>query len=88
MELKRVKTGLTRWQVGRARFKLFFEIQTQFKLVNSKWKTSIAPKIFKLFMGLDLNILNNIQNWVDFKFWIEFMTKILEHISIWIFYEF
>jgi hypothetical protein len=36
---------------------------------NSKFKmeASRAPKIFKLFMGLNVNILNNFLHWVDFK---------------------
>jgi hypothetical protein len=53
--------------------KVFYKIQNQLKLVNSKWTPATAPKIFKLCMRLDLNIPNNFLSWVDFIFPTELM---------------
>jgi hypothetical protein len=49
-------------------YKFSFQFPIQLKVLNSKWKPSLAPQILKLYMLLDLNILNNFINWVDFKF--------------------
>jgi hypothetical protein len=61
---------------------IFSTIETQLKHVNSELKLSHAPKILKLCMRLDFNILNNFLHWVDFKFSTEFLLKILEQIPI------
>jgi hypothetical protein len=48
------------------------KIQNQLKLVNYKIHSSLTPKIFKLCMGLYLNIMNNFLHLVNFKFSTEF----------------
>jgi hypothetical protein len=45
----------------------------QLKLVNLDPVPSRGLKLFKLCMRLDLNILNNFLNWVDFKFLVDHM---------------
>jgi hypothetical protein len=79
-----VVTGAHGWKPAwavdwwaRPGYKFSFQFPIQPKFVNFKWKPSLAPKIFNLCMWLDLNILNNFLNWVDFnsqqnayhKFW-------------------
>jgi hypothetical protein len=59
--------------VGPAWFEDFFNIQNQLKLAHLKQMPSKCSKILKLGKGLDLNILNNFLNWVDFKFPTEFI---------------
>jgi hypothetical protein len=48
--------------------KFFFQIQNKLKILKSKQTPSVARKISKFCVRLDLNILNNFLNWVDFKF--------------------
>jgi hypothetical protein len=48
--------------------KFFFQIQNKLKILKSKQTPSVAQKISKFCVRLDLNILNNFLNWVDFKF--------------------
>jgi hypothetical protein len=52
------------------------------KLSNLEQRPLLASKISKLCIKLDLNILSNFPNWLDFKISIEFMLKSLEHIQI------
>jgi hypothetical protein len=61
--------------VGPAQFNFFCNIQTQQKLVNSKWKPSHAPKTLKCCMMLDWKIINNFFNCTDFKLPIEINLK-------------
>jgi hypothetical protein len=58
---------------GPGSVKQFSNFQTPLKIVNPKKKPSLAQKIFKLCVLLDLNILNNFISWVDFKFSTKYM---------------
>jgi hypothetical protein len=53
--------------------KYFSKIQTQLKIVTLNPVPSRCPKILKLYMEIDLNILNNFFDWVDLKFPTEYM---------------
>jgi hypothetical protein len=58
---------------GPAQFGIFPIFQKQLEIVNSKQTSFGAPKILKLCMMLDLSILSNFFNWVDFEFPTQFM---------------
>jgi hypothetical protein len=63
--VKRVRGPLA---CGPARVRNVSNIQNQLKFVNSNLVPSLGLKIFKLFMMLYFNILNNFLNWFDFEF--------------------
>jgi hypothetical protein len=57
--------------LGRAQsqFQTVFLInQIASTLCNSDSLLSLVPKIFKLCMGLDLNVMNNFDHWLSFQF--------------------
>jgi hypothetical protein len=56
------------------RFKpTFFFYSNLLRFVKYKTQSSLAPQIFKICMGLHLNILNNVLYWVNFNFSTRFM---------------
>jgi hypothetical protein len=58
---------------GPTQFGIFPIFQKQLEIVNSKQTSFGAPKILKLCMMVDLSILSNFFNWVDFEFPTQFM---------------
>jgi hypothetical protein len=57
--------SLMRWPSPFYPFPNKFQIPPNFKI---QYKSLPSSKISKLCMKLDLNILNNFPNWIDFKF--------------------